>query len=81
MLASLNRRVGHPDVPDPCPQLTVENVISGNASIILTHAGDSSMCQYLTVGDALTLDTEDASEASQMERVQAVYLVIQLSLP
>lgn len=39
------------------------------------------MCQYLTVGDALTLDTEDASEASQMEGVQAVYLVIQLSLP
>lgn len=39
------------------------------------------MCQYLTVGDALTLDTEDASEALQMERVQAVYLVIQLSLP
>ena len=32
------------------------------------------MCQYLTVDDALPLDTEDASEASQTERVQTVFL-------
>lgn len=32
------------------------------------------MCQYLTVGEALPLDTEDASEASQTERVQAVFV-------
>ena len=32
------------------------------------------MCQSLTVDDALPLDTEDASEATQTERVQTVFL-------
>lgn len=32
------------------------------------------MVQYLTVDDALPLDIEDASEASQTERVQTVFL-------